>query len=195
MENILKEVLSKHNDKIRLLCLEKENEISNMKAYYEEQLKLKDEKYKAELLGKEKSTRIRWDKTGKYFSLSDFCRNTKDILFIKEAEYKQYLFSKGILDKLDNNYFPKSESCVRFEGELYVSYSEIREMLLLRSLVYIGNSDVLDEFADSFFKNKDIMTEQLANTVYIECKTKSDEFRNHRDNVHYIHNDTKTRIE
>lgn len=73
------------------------------------------------------STKIRWDDTGKYYNLKDFCRITRDLLFIKENELKQWLKQQDILKIENDKYTPNCSICILVDGELYVSYEFIRE--------------------------------------------------------------------
>ena len=101
------------------------------------------------------STRIRWDDTGKYYNLKDFCRITRDLLFIKENELKQWLKQQDILKIENDKYTPNCSICILVDGELYVSYEFIREKIMtLRALIFLGENENIDEAVNIYKKNK-----------------------------------------
>lgn len=133
------------------------------------------------------STRIRWDDTGKYYNLKDFCRVTRDLLFIKENELKQWLKQQDILKIENDKYIPNCAICILVDGELYISYEFIREKIMtLRTLIFLGDNENIDEAINIYKKNKKVLIEQMANTVYVECKQRSVEFKEHRENKFFI---------
>lgn len=135
----------------------------------------------------EEATHIKWDKTGEYYNLKDFCRVTRDLLFIKETELKQWLFQQGVLKNENNKYTPNNDICTLIDNELYIKYEFIRnKILLLRSLVFLGDEDLLKGIVDKYRDDKKIIVEQMANTVYVECKQRSVEFKEHRENKFFI---------
>ncbi|MGL6025122.1 MAG: hypothetical protein ACRC0F_10965, partial [Cetobacterium sp.] len=130
---------------------------------------------------------IKWDSSKKYFNLSDFCRNTRGMLFIKESELKQYFESCGYLTKNAlGKYVVNNDETMELDGEIYVSHSILRRIMTIRGLICIGEDSDIDEMVSSFKNNKNLLVEQMANTVYVQCKQKSEEFKLHRENVHYM---------
>lgn len=137
------------------------------------------------------ATHIKWDDTGKYYNLKDFCRVSRDLLFIKETELKQWLNQQEILKIENDKYVPNDSSdiCILIDNELYIKYSFIREELMaLRTLIFLGDNKVIDNIVKNYKDSKEVFIEQMANTVYVECKQRSVEFREHRDNKFFINN-------
>lgn len=149
---------------------------------------------KIELLN---ATSIKWSKDGRYYNLRDFCRVTKHLFFIKETELKQWLFQQEILEKSNDLYIPRkgNDICKIIDNELYIEYSFIRKkIVLLRSLIFIGDSDNIDKTVKSYKENKSIAIEQMANTVYVECKQRSEEFREHKENKFFVEDKKQQKI-
>ena len=142
---------------------------------------------------------IRWDKTGEYYNLKDFCIASKYIFFFKENELKQYLLNMGVLEKENDKYVPnkKDNTAILIDNEIYIKYTYIRNhLILLRSLVFMGYGETLTNIVKDLKSSYDILTEKLGNTVYIECKQRSFEFRNCRENQNFIElNEATKRIE
>lgn len=77
--------------------------------------------------------------------------------------------------------------CIIFEGELYIKYSFIRkELMTLRTLIFLGDNKIIDNIVKNYKDSKEVFIEQMANTVYVECKQRSEEFREHRDNKFFL---------
>ena len=129
---------------------------------------------------------IRWDSSKKFFNLSDFCRNMRGILFIKETELKQYFETRGYLIREDDKYLANNDETIMVGNEIYVSNEILRMLMTIRGLVFIGDDIAIDEMVGSFKDNKDLLIEQMSNTVYVQCKQKSEEFKAHRENIHYL---------
>lgn len=60
------------------------------------------------------ATHIKWDDTGKYYNLKDFCRVSRDLLFIKETELKQWLYKQEILKIENDKYIPNDNSDIMY---------------------------------------------------------------------------------
>ena len=178
MEKLLQTVLEKHNSEIELLKYKHKEELDSVINECENKI-LEAKKEALE------SNRIKWDETKKYFSIKDFCRNTRDLLFIKEDSLKQHYMSVGILRKENNKYVPNNESAKLVENEVYIEYSQLRKLLAIRSMIFF-DSEVMDNILSNFRENLDIITEQMGNTVYVDCKQRSEEFKAHRENIHFI---------
>lgn len=135
-----------------------------------------------------KATSISWIDNGKYYNLSDFCRVSKYIFFIKETELKQWLFQQGHLIQINDKYIPTDSGvCKLHDNELYIDYNFIRgTIILLRSFIYVGETEDIQTFFETYQDNKPTIIEQMANTVYVECKQRSQEFREHRENKYFI---------
>lgn len=180
----LEKVELKGKQKLQEIKTEYENKISSLELEIENLKKSKKE----EIL---KSTMIRWDESGEYYNLSDFCRVSKCLLFIKESELKQWLNQQGILKIENEKYIPNENSdiCILIDNELYISYKFIREKIMcLRTLVFLGDDESIDRIVNIYKDKKDAIIEQMANTVYVECKNRSLEFREHRDNKFFLEN-------
>lgn len=54
--------------------------------------------------------------------------------------------------------------------------------MTLRALIFLGENENIDEAVNIYKKNKKVLIEQMANTVYVECKQRSVEFKEHREN-------------
>lgn len=144
------------------------------------------------------ATHIKWDDTGKYYNLKDFCRVSRDLLFIKETELKQWLYKQEILKIENDKYIPNDNSdiCIIFEGELYIKYSFIRkELMTLRTLIFLGDNKIIDNIVKNYKDSKEVFIEQMANTVYVECKQRSEEFREHRDNKFFLDSKNTKEVE
>lgn len=181
MQKMLELVLEKHNKELELLKYRHKEELELQKANYENVINKGRE---ALLL----ANRIRWDESGKYFSLKDFCRNTRDLLFLKEDGLKQYYASVGVLKKEKDKYIPNNEYAILVDNELFIEYSCLRKLIAVRSMIFFGEENVIDTMLQNFKENSDLITEQMGNTVYVECKQRSEEFKNHRENVNHIEN-------
>ena len=196
IDNGLKTIESKHNLEIAKLKYENEKLIKKMNDIEEHYLK----KEKEMILAYENSSnKIRWDESGEYYNLKDFCIASKFILFFKENELKQYLLECNHLVKDKNNgkYIPNLDSdiCILIDGEIYIKYSFIRSNLMfLRTAIFIGNNDEMKKLSKIFYDNQDILTEKMGNTVYVDCKQRSHEFRNCRENKYFIGNECKKQI-
>jgi hypothetical protein len=85
-----------------------------------------------------------------------------------------------ILDKDNGVYIPNKHSTISKceDGELYVKDSYLRRLLALRSMTAIGSEKDLDTFVQKFNDKRDVIIETMANTVYVEYKQNSFEFRN-----------------
>lgn len=180
----LEKVELKSNQKLQEIKLEYENKINSLELEIENLKKSKKE----EIL---KATMIRWDESGEYYNLSDFCRVSKCLLFIKETELKQWLAQQGFLKKENDKYIPSEDNdvCIMIDNELYIKYEYIRNtILLLRSLIFVGDEDDIQDIVDDYKDSKKVIIEQMANTVYVECKQRSVEFREHRENKFFLEN-------
>lgn len=161
----------------------------------ENEIKSLKQKHKGELL---QATRIKWDKTGKYYNLSDFCNVTRDLLFIKENELKQWLYQQEILTVENNKYIPNPNNNISIlvDNELYIKYEFIRETIMgLRTLVFLGDKHSIDTFVKNYKDNKQYVIEQMANTVYVECKQRSVEFQECKDNKFFIEKQDNKKLE
>lgn len=144
------------------------------------------------------ATHIRWDESGKYYNLKDFCRVSRDLLFIKETELKQWLNQQEILKIENDKYVPNDSSdiCILIDNELYIKYSFIREELMtLRTLIFLGDNKIIDNIVKNYKDSKEVFIEQMANTVYVECKQRSEEFREHRDNKFFLDSKNTKEVE
>jgi hypothetical protein len=177
MEKMLQSVLEKHNSEVELLKYKHKEELAKI-----------EDLYKNKLLAMKTETselnRIRWDESKKYFSIKDFCRNTRDLLFIKEDSLKQHYLSVGILKKENDKYVPNNKSAKLVENEVYVEYSQLRKLLAVRSMIFF-DCETMDNILNTFRENSDIMTEQMGSTVYVDCRQRSEEFRNHRESIYF----------
>lgn len=143
-----------------------------------------------------KSTKIRWSEDKRYYNLSDFCRVSRDILFINETNLKQYLETEGILIKKDNKYIPSNTTdlCIFVNNELYIDYSYIRNhIMFLRTCIYLDKDESLEDFIQIYYTHKDILCEKMSNTVYVECKQRSKEFSKCKENKFFT-NSSKEQI-
>lgn len=180
---------------IAIALLNKETEYENrIKALEEENLRLKTESKNMYL----EALKMRLSECRKYCNLKDFCRISTSLLFIKEDELKQWMYQQGFLVRTENKYIANKESdiCIMVDNEIYVKYEFIRKhILLLRTLVYIGDSDSVNTIIDDFEENKETIIEQMANTVYVSYKQNSNEFKHHKDNRYFsIENENLNKI-
>ncbi|MGL5099489.1 MAG: hypothetical protein ACRC6B_05570 [Fusobacteriaceae bacterium] len=183
MKRLLDLEMETHNRGIQDLKREHVSYVANLMKHHEMEITRLKAKHKEEI----KNTHIiRWDESKKYFNLTDFCRNLKGLLFIKESEIKQYLLQTQVVKIENDNYVGNGEESITVDGELYISNEQLRKIILLRSLIFIGDDSLLDEAVNMFKENRDLVIEQMANTVYVKCKHKSEEFKAHRENVHYL---------
>ncbi|MGL6023200.1 MAG: hypothetical protein ACRC0F_01155, partial [Cetobacterium sp.] len=67
----------------------------------------------------------------------------------------------------NGGYIGNGVDSIDIDGELYVSIEQLRKILTLRSLVLIGEDDRIDKVVSNFKNNKDLLVEQMANTVYV----------------------------
>lgn len=183
METIIK-VIKSEMEKVELKhkveLYEKEKEILNLKKEIEE---LKNNN-KLNLL---KANRIRWSEDGKYYNLSDFCRVTKDLLFINETSLKQFLLQEGVLIKQNDKYIPTDDidTCILIDNELYIDYDYIRgTIMFMRTCIYLDEE--LKSYIKVYNKNQDVLREKMSNTVYIDCKQRSKEFQRCKENKFFI---------
>jgi hypothetical protein len=58
--------------------------------------------------------------------------------------------------------------------------------MFLRSLIFVGDENEIQDMVDEYRDSKKVIVEQMANTVYVECKQRSLEFREHRDNKFFL---------
>lgn len=188
MIEVIKRMIENEIEKVELRGKIKLNE---MKSEYED--RINDLQNKIEQLKKSKKEEvlkaniIRWDESGAYYNLSDFCRVSKYLLFIKETELKQWLHQQGILKIEDEKYVPNNDICILIDNELYIKYEYIRNhIMFLRSLIFVGDEDEIQDMVDEYRDSKKVIVEQMANTVYVECKQRSLEFREHRDNKFFL---------
>lgn len=145
----------------------------------------------------EDALRLRLYDNGKYCSVSDFCRLSRSLLFIKETELKQWLLQQGVLARDNEKYVPNKDNntCVFVENEMYIKYEFVRKnVLFLRTLIYVGDDAEVRDFVDEFSDNKEILVEQMANTVYVAYKQNSNEFRHHKENRFFIENEELPKI-
>ncbi|MGL4999928.1 MAG: hypothetical protein ACRC5T_13275, partial [Cetobacterium sp.] len=183
MERILDLAREQYRREIEDLKRKYDDRIVGLKAEHSRVMEKVSKEHKIEL---EKTHTIRWDGSKKYFCLTDFCRNMRGVFFIKETELKQYLLQTDVLSSENGGYIGNGVDSIDIDGELYVSIEQLRKILTLRSLVLIGEDDRIDRVISNFKNNKDLLVEQMANTVYVQCKQKSEEFKLHRENVHYM---------
>lgn len=188
MIEVIKRMIENEIEKVELKGQIKLNE---MKSEYED--RISDLQNKIEQLKKSKKEEalkaniIRWDESGIYYNLSDFCRVSKYLLFIKETELKQWLHQQGILKIEDEKYVPNNDICILIDNELYIKYEYIRNhIMFLRSLIFVGDENEIQDMVDEYRDSKKVIVEQMANTVYVECKQRSLEFREHRDNKFFL---------
>lgn len=188
MIEVIKRMIENEIEKVDLKGKIKLNE---MKSEYED--RINDLQNKIEQLKKSKKEEvlkaniIRWDESGTYYNLSDFCRVSKYLLFIKETELKQWLHQQGILKIEDEKYVPNNDICILIDNELYIKYEYIRNhIMFLRSLIFVGDENEIQDMVDEYRDSKKVIVEQMANTVYVECKQRSLEFREHRDNKFFL---------
>ena len=188
MIEVIKRMIENEIEKVELKGQIKLNE---MKSEYED--KINDLQNNIEQLKKSKKEEvlkaniIRWDESGTYYNLSDFCRVSKYLLFIKETELKQWLHQQGTLKIEDEKYVPNNDICLLIENELYIKYEYIRNhIMFLRSLIFVGDENEIQDMVDEYRDSKKVIVEQMANTVYVECKQRSLEFREHRDNKFFL---------
>lgn len=186
--NLIKGEIERIELRHKVELLEKEKEIEVLK----KQLKTIKDECKISLLT---ATKIKWSDDGKYYNLKDFCRVTRDLLFINETNLKQYLYREGILTKQDDKYIPSTNSttCILIDNELYIEYSYIRKnILFLRTCIYLDKE--LERHVEMYENVKDSYLEKMANTVYVECKQRSEEFREHKENKFFIEDKQQQKI-
>ncbi|MGL4998394.1 MAG: hypothetical protein ACRCZ9_08665 [Fusobacteriaceae bacterium] len=151
---------------------------------HQAEIQKKDEMVESLKKQLKESTSIRKDCSEMYVNLDDFCRVTKDLLAVEKNKLKQYLLKSGILcrDEIKGVYVPnKNDSQFNAkiqDGMLYIKDSYIRKMLAIRSFTAIGDETSLEWFFKSFTKKRDILIENMSNTVFVEYKQNSYEFRN-----------------
>lgn len=207
MEKTLKAISVIVENKISEIKLNYEKEILEMQKTilkYENQLQKEREESKKNIERLEqchikelkKATSIRWIDNGKYYNLSDFCRVSKSIFFIKETELKQWLFQQGHLTQANDKYIPTvSGVCKVYDNELYIDYKFIRStIILLRSFIYVGEAEDIKTFFEAYQDNKPTIIEQMANTVYVECKQRSEEFKEYKENKYFVESKEKESI-
>lgn len=171
---------------IAIEILKKETEYENRIALLEAENKRLIEENKMSV---NNAIKLRLSKRSKYCSLKDFCRISTYLLFIKETELKQWLFQQGYLVKEGDKYVSNNQYdvCIMVGDEVYIKYEFIRkQVFLLRTLVYIGDSEDVRDLVDEFDDKKEAIVEQMANTVYVSYKQKSHEFRDHKSNKFFI---------
>ncbi|MGL5961238.1 MAG: hypothetical protein ACRCZ0_04740 [Cetobacterium sp.] len=141
---------------------------------------MKKDKHIASLKNKlDDSLIIKRDVSGKYMNLCDFCRVTKSLLAIDLNGIKQYLHMNKVLVRNGEKYVPSNSSIATLvDGELYVAETYIRQLLLIRSFTAIGNCETITRMLDKFECKKEVIMEGLSNTVFVEYKQNSYEFRN-----------------
>ncbi|MGL5962188.1 MAG: hypothetical protein ACRCZ0_09600 [Cetobacterium sp.] len=134
-----------------------------------------------------KATVIRKSECGGFINLSDFCRVQKDFLEINEDNFKQYMLSKGFLTRNENDkYIPSATSTVAImiDSDLYINNRYARQMLLMRSMIFVGDDNVLNDMFELFQADKNRIIEQIGSTVYVDYRQKSYEFRALSENAH-----------
>ncbi len=94
MIEIIKDLWEKEMEVVKAKHLLKENELRQEINTLNDKIKSMEKECNKKV---EEATHIKWDKTGEYYNLKDFCRVTRDLLFIKETELKQWLFQQGVL--------------------------------------------------------------------------------------------------
>lgn len=165
-----------------------EKEIEELKEKHEKQLEELKQFYESRIeYEKNEALKIRTYEN-QYQNLSDFCRVTKNFFFFKENELKQYLLNKRVLkrDERSGKYIPASDKAVLVDNELFVDYEWLRSQLIfVRTMLYFDEYNY-EKAVDTFFKNKDEEVSNIANTVFVECKQRSKEFREHKENKYYI---------
>lgn len=182
IKEMYESLLDEKNEIIKSKDDELRNQVDRFKSIEEENNKTIEQL-------KSQRNLIRWDKTGEYYNLKDFCIASKYIFFFKENELKQYLLNMGVLEKENDKYVPnkKDNTAILIDNEIYIKYTYIRNhLILLRSLVFMGYGETLTNIVKDLKSSYDILTEKLGNTVYIECKQRSFEFRNCRENQNFI---------
>ena len=123
---------------------------------------------------------------------------SRDLLFIKENQLKQWLYQKEILLSENNKYIPNPDSdiCILVDNELYIKYEFIRnKIMLLRSFIFIGSIDDIKSAVDTYKNDKDVLLEEMSNTVYIECKQRSVEFQECKDNKFFLEKQDNKKLE
>lgn len=195
IQELWKKELEDVETKILYDALKEEKQYELKIKSLENEIKSLKQKHKGELL---QATRIKWDKTGKYYNLSDFCNVTRDLLFIKENELKQWLYQQEILIIENNKYIPNpnNDICILLDNELYIKYEFIRnKIMLLRSFIFIGDINDIQYAVDKYQENKDVVLEQMSNIVYVECKQRSVEFQECKDNKFFIEKQDNKKLE
>lgn len=182
MKQLIESVMNYYNmekEKMELEIEKLKKEKEEIKDIYENKIKI----------AVHNATRIR--NYNGYQNLSDFCRTTKDFLFFKENELKQYLTKIGFLVRDENNkYVPNknNKECILVDGELYIDYNWLREELIfIRTMLYF-DKDLYELKYKQFENRKETIVNDIANTVRVECKQRSKEFREHKENMHYVEN-------
>lgn len=195
IQELWKKELEDVETRILYDALKEEKQYESKIKSLENEIKFLKQKHKDEL---SQATRIKWDKTGKYYNLSDFCNVTRDLLFIKENELKQWLYQQEILIIENNKYIPNpnNDICILLDNELYIKYEFIRnKIMLLRSFIFIGDINDIQYAVDKYQENKDVVLEQMSNIVYVECKQRSVEFQECKDNKFFIEKQDNKKLE
>lgn len=197
IENQLKQIEMEKDIEIKTLQLEIDrlkNELSKKELEYKKNMTDQHIEHQNDL---KKATLIRWSEDGKYYNIKDFCFVGRHIFFIKATELKQWLYQQGILDKINDKYIPNENSdiCKLIDNELYIQYSFIRnKIVFLRSLIFMGDIENINEIVKTYKDNKDMVIEQMANTVYVECKQRSEEFKEYKENKYFVESKEKESI-